>query len=204
MRSKGTRRVGVLGGSFDPVHFGHLHLAIALFEGHGLDEVWWIPVQKSPLKSSPIASSSHRAKMVRLAIEEIPSFKLLEIELVREGPSFTVDTLRQLKAEHSDIQFHLLLGDDVLSHFDRWKEPCEIVELAPPLIGARQSAAFPAPSSLDKKLIEALRLGWTPVPLVEISATDVRRRLREGLFCGHLVPAKVLDYIHSYRLYSSA
>lgn len=194
--------VGILGGSFDPVHFGHLHLAISLFEKHQLDEVWWIPVRQSPLKPSPLATAEHRLEMLSLALQEISAFKIVQIEIEREGPSFTVETLRTLRGANPEVQFSLFLGDDALYHFNRWKDPEEIIQLAPPLIGARHSPHFPQ-LTLDKELIQALQKGWTAIPLIEISATDVRKRLKDKLFCGHLVPAKVLDYIHTHRLYSS-
>lgn len=194
-------RIGILGGSFDPVHFGHIHLALSLFERHHLDKVWWIPVRQSPLKNAPSVNGEHRFEMVKRGIEEIPSFEGLEIEMEKEGASFTVETLRVLKERYPKIAFHLLLGDDALYHFDKWKCPEEIIEMAPPLIGARQSSSFPSSLPLKKSLVGALRKGWTSIPLMEISATEIRKRLKDNLFCGHLVPAKVLDYIHTYHLY---
>lgn len=182
------KQIGVYGGTFDPVHFGHIQLAISLFEQGGLDEIFWIPANINPLKSDSPVSADHRLQMLKIALEMLPFFKILDIELKREGPSYTIDTLRLLKKEYPDAKLRLILGDDTLKKFSQWKDPEEIVRLAPPLIGAR---------FLEETHFQKIR-----TPLFEISATDIRDRLSRGLYCGHLVPAKVLDYIASNRLYS--
>lgn len=194
-------RVGVLGGSFDPVHFGHLHLAISLAEAHHLDEVWWIPVRMNPLKTESVQSPVHRLEMLKLGLQGIPYFKALDLELKREGLSYTIDTLRRLKTQYPKIIWHLLMGDDLLEQFGKWKDPEEIIRLAPPLIGARLLKNFPSHLPYAKEIMIALQKGWTPIPFIEISATEIRKRLKENKFCGHLVPAKVLDYIANHRLY---
>lgn len=195
-------RVGIFGGTFDPLHWGHFHLAISLLEKHNLDQVWWIPVQINPFKESQPVSAKDRLAMLKLGLEGISAFKVMDLEMNRPGPSYTIDTLRELHRAHPEVSFYLLLGDDALAHFDRWKDPEEIIDLAPPLIGARQYLNFPSFLSLPQKVLNALEEGWTPLPLMEISATNIRKRLKEKLFCAHLAPAKVLDYIAQHRLYS--
>jgi nicotinate-nucleotide adenylyltransferase len=198
------KKIGVFGGTFDPIHFGHLHLAISLSEAHKLDCVFWVPAHANPLKEACDTPSKHRLAMLKLALRPIPSFKIMDFELKRKSPSYTVDTLRALKKRFPDARFHLLIGDDILPHFAKWKEPLEVIQLAAPLVGARRSHWFPAKLKLDAEIVDAFKRGWTPVPLMEISATDIRNRLNERKFCGHLVPAKVLDYIHEHHLYSTA
>lgn len=193
--------IGILGGTFDPVHFGHLHLAISCLEARDLSEVWWVPTQQNPLKGDFHASALDRLAMVKLAIQDIPEFQVLDIEALKQGPCYTIDTIRTLKAMRPQAEFHLILGDDALSRFHEWKDPLEVIDLAPPIIGARISKTFPEGLPFSKEIIKVLKHGWTPIPLIEISATEIRKRLKEKLFCGHLIPAKVLDYIEQNGLY---
>lgn len=183
--------IGVFGGTFDPVHFGHLQLALSLFEQGGLDEIFWIPAKINPLKTVHPVSPNHRLQMLKLALGDLPSFKILDMELSREGPSYTIDTLKILKKEYPNASFRLILGDDTLLQFPKWKSPDEIVKIAPPLVGTRSYEDTPTP-------FQKIR-----TPFLEISATDIRERLSRGLYCGHLIPTKVLDYITLNGLYYS-
>lgn len=196
-------RIGILGGSFDPVHFGHIQLAKSLMEIHHLDQVLWIPVKINPLKIKAPVADFHRLAMLKMAIEGFPAFKIQTIEMERPDASYTIDTLRFLKEKFPDDQLYLLLGDDVLSHFMQWKEPLEIVTLAPPLVGARTSLENPYFANLTEEIRPYFQKGWTKTLILEISSTQIRDRLKKGLDCSHLVPAKVLDYIALHGLYSS-
>ncbi len=182
------KKIGFFGGSFDPLHFGHLNLAISLSEYHHLDQVLFCPVCRSPFKEEgPIASAEHRLAMTQLAIQELPRFRLCKLEIERGGVSYTVDTLRDLRKAHPHDEFFLLLAEDSIESFSRWKDSEEIVRLAKPLFGARQKGSGHA--------------GLTPIPVMEISSTEVRRRLKKNLPCQHLVPGIILDYIRQHRLY---
>ena len=176
------KKFGFYGGSFDPIHFGHLYLAIQLAEHHGLDHVFVCPSFCSPFKEEPVASASHRFEMVRLAVEGIPHFSATPVEIERGGVSYTIDTIRSLPK----AQYHLLLSDESAAHLDQWKESDELIRLAPPLIGSR------------------LKKGFTKTQKMEISSTEIRDRLEKNLYCGHLVPSKALDYILQHRLYSGS
>lgn len=180
------KRIGFFGGSFDPIHFGHIYLALQLAEAHHLDAVWVCPAFTSPFKASQ--NPHHRLKMVQLAVEEIPHFKVITAEIDRGGTSYTIDTIRSLPPEN---QYHLLLSEETALELHRWKEADELIRLAPPFIGQRGAASLP--SHLQKYL--------TPTKNMDISSTEIRARLKNRLYCGHLVPAKALDYIHSHRLY---
>lgn len=201
-----TRRIGFFGGTFDPIHFGHLHLALCLMEVHSLEEIFFCPAHFSPHKSpfSSLASKEQRLEMVQLAIEPIKKFTALDWEISREGPSYTIDTVRMLLTHAANrgekIAPYLILGEDALVDFSQWKEVEELVSLAPPLVGTRGVNSF-FPSNLDPSLREALEKGKTKIPIMEISSTEIRQRLHQGKYCGYLVPAKVLDYIHRYQLY---
>lgn len=201
------KRVGLFGGSFDPIHFGHLNLALAILEQHQLDKVIFCPAAISPFKDAtpPKAAKEHRKEMVRLAIEQIKSFELLESEMNREGTSYTIDTIKDVlneaHAQKKEIDLFLVLGEDALGHFHLWKDVEEIVHLAPPLIGSRLMETVPSFHKLPPIVSEVLREGVTKIPVMEISSTVIRERLQQKKFCGHWVPALVLDYIQSHQLY---
>lgn len=200
------KKIGFFGGTFDPIHFGHINLALQLLEKHHLDEVLFCIAARSPFKKNrpPVAASGHRLAMTRFAIRSIPAFRICKIELERPGVSYTVDSLRLLQASYERkkeaVQLYILLSDDVLDSFHLWKDPQEIVRLAHPLVGLRTPPCQERiPASLVK---EALLNGITPTTRLEISSTLVRARLKKGLYCEHLVPLKTLDYINKHRLYS--
>jgi nicotinate-nucleotide adenylyltransferase len=207
------KKVGVYGGSFDPIHFGHLNLALEMMEKHQLDEVCFYPSKINPNKFDPnkpgggFASEPQRLQMVKLALENIPGLSFSVLEYERPAPSFTVDTLRDL-TEHvqEETQFFLILGQDAAAHFFQWHQPEEIIKLARPLVGMRQQpidlSALAFQGSLQ--LVQALRQGLTQTRVMQISSSEVRQRLSERFYCGHLVPAKVLDYIISHQLYLSS
>ncbi len=188
------KKIGILGGSFDPVHLGHLNLAVNIMEVCQLDEVLFVPASVSPFKENapPKASAHHRKQMLSLAIEPVGQFRLLDWELLSKGPSFTIDTVRKLCSDASS-EFHLLLGDDQLENFALWKEAGELLRLAPPLIGTRDRV----PGGLQEKFSNQVT-----IPRFEISSTEIRKRLSEKKFCGHLVPATVIEYIQEHHLYS--
>jgi nicotinate-nucleotide adenylyltransferase len=184
------KKTGVFGGSFDPIHFGHIYLALQLLEIHHLDEVLFCPVFCSPFKlaSPPIASPKNRLEMLHLAIDKIPKFKITSLEIDRGGPSFSIDTIRSLQSP--ERQLYLLFSEEVAFHLSMWKESETLLELAPPLIGSRLSSSS---SGLKQKV--------TKTKVFDVSSTDIRKRLSQGLYCGHLVPQKSLDYIQSQGLY---
>ncbi len=194
------KRVGFFGGTFDPIHFGHLNLAISIKEATKLDHIYFSPAHFSPEKKDqlPTASKKARKEMTQLAIEGIEGFSLLEEELDREGPSYTIDTIQNLIAEHPQVQFHLILGEDILEGLLQWKEIEKLLELAPPLVGTRSGAQIP---QLTPQVHQAIEKGKIEVSPMEISSTALRERLFQKKFSGHLVPSKVLDYIEMHKLY---
>ena len=199
------RKIGFFGGTFDPIHFGHLNLAIELFEKCSLDEVLFSPVFISPFKknSPSVADPEKRAEMIRLAIEGFKGFSLTDIEIKRGGVSYTVDSLKMLSEKFpKDAELHLLIAEDSLFHFHRWKDYSEILELAPPFIGCRSNLSVNT-KDLDPTVAAKLhKKNFILTRQMDVSSTDIRLRLKNNLYCGHLVPAKVLDYIHLHGLYS--
>lgn len=188
------KKIGFFGGTFDPLHFGHLNLAISLAEHHRLDQVLFCPVNRSPFKEiEPAASAEHRIAMTLLGIQGLPHFQICTLEIERGGISYTIDTLRALKKLLGNAELHLMLSEDSVESFNRWKDAEEILLLAKPLVGTR------VPSK--KNLSPSLLSGLTPTPIMEISSTEIRNRLKKNLPCLHLVPAMILDYIKRHRLY---
>lgn len=200
----GDKKVGFLGGSFDPIHFGHIHLGVSLQEAHQLDMVIICPAACSPFKNSPPQEAKHRLKMVELAIEGISGWSVLDWEVKNGPPSYTIDTVRYLLKNNlleSPSALQLLIGEDQLPGLPKWKEVSELLELAPPLIGCRIGCRSLQADCSNNFLSSELQKGMTPTKILEISASEIRERLNKGLYCGHLVPVKVLDYIHHHRLY---
>ena len=193
------QKIGILGGSFNPIHFGHIQLAIEMLEKHRLDRILFCPAAESPFKanSTELVASDHRLAMVKLAIADIPQFAVIENELRRPTPSYTIDTIEELQVECPGAQFFLIIGDDAATSFHRWYRAHEIVSHVQLLVGARQGQLV----NVDPKIAEALKKGMTETKIFEVSSTEIRERLKERKYCGHLVPSKVLDYIYQNGLY---
>ena len=188
------KSIGFFGGTFDPIHFGHLNLALHILEKKNLDHILFSPANYSPEKEGdpPIASKEARKKMVELAIEDISAFSVIDLELQREGPSYTIDTIKLLMKEEPHAQFHLILGEDLLSGLSKWKQAEELIKLAPPLVGTRPGDEIP------KDILGAEKV---EIPPIEISSTALRERLFQKKDCRDFIPAKVLDYIEQKGLY---
>lgn len=191
-------KIGLFGGSFNPIHFGHINLAIELKERASLDEVWFIPAAHSPFRLDE-KMVADRLKMVELAVSGIEGFKVLDLEFKRPPPSYTIDTVREIFKLHPGYQFFLLFGQDVALGFENWKESLEIVRLIPLLVGSRKKIDLEKIGSKEIKL--AILKGIIETPLLDIEATVIRNRLKNKQYCGHLVPAKVLDFIEQNQVY---
>lgn len=201
-----NKRVGIYGGTFDPIHNGHLNLAFEMMEIHGLDEIWFCPNKINPHKQdAQSCATSHRVKMLELALNPIPAFGILMNEIERKGISYTIDTLRELtKAENRHpypTEIFLIVGDDSVGKFLQWKEPEKIVQMVPILVGKRSAQASLEGLKASPLVYESFVKGLTETKVMEISATDIRNRIRKKMYIGHLVPAKVVDYIYQNELY---
>jgi len=188
-------KVGLFGGSFDPVHHGHLIIAQVLAEALALDELRFVPAREQPFKvGRHAAPSEHRARMVALAIEQEPRFRLERAELDRPGPSYTVDTLRLLTAREPGNRFTLLVGADAARELPSWREAALLAEMAALALFARAGEAVP-PVPWPHRTVT--------VPGVDISATVIRRRVAEGRSVQYWVPDAVAEFIRRERLYLS-
>ncbi len=185
--------VGLFGGSFDPVHHGHLIVAQVAAEALGLNSVRFVPARQQPFKHGRHAAPAEdRAAMLSLALAGVPGFEVERAELDRPGPSYTVDTLRALQAREAGLELTLLLGADAAVDLPAWRSVEEIPRLARIVVFARPGTAVPA-SKLIHRVIE--------VPAIDISATEVRRRAREGRSLRFWVPEPVAEYVTRHRLY---
>ncbi|MBK7350257.1 MAG: nicotinate (nicotinamide) nucleotide adenylyltransferase [Gemmatimonadetes bacterium] len=185
--------IGLLGGSFDPIHHGHLLVAQAVLEALGLEQVRFVPAREQPFKIGRHgAPAAARARMVALAIAGEPRFALEPLELERPGPSYTVDTLRALRAREPDREFALLVGADAARDLPTWHQADALVGLATLVVFARSGVEVPV-------------LPWpcrrVAVPEVEISATTVRARVASGRPIRYWVPEPVAGFISANGLY---
>lgn len=200
------RKIGLYGGTFDPIHFGHLNLAIQLMEGRGLDEVWFCPARCSPHKLDvESTSSSHRLNMLYLATAPLPQFRVIDDELQRPGPSYTIDTVesiqKKLALEEPKATLYLLMGDDSIRGLHRWHKVDLLLQTVSLLIGCRERVGVPEIPEGSVALRQAIATALHPTSFLDISATELRRRLAEHRYCGHLLPREVLDYISKHNLY---
>jgi nicotinate-nucleotide adenylyltransferase len=187
-------RVAVFGGTFDPVHLGHLIVAEQCREQAKLDEVWFVPAARPPHKQrEDLTPFDKRVEMLELAIAGQPAFRVNEIESQRPGPSYTVDTLEEL-ARQTAADWFLILGSDGLADFPSWHRPQRIMELATVLAVARPGFDLPAGSV-------PARMQTVAAPLMDISSRDIRRRAAEGRSLRYLVPRAVECYIETHRPY---
>ena len=197
---------GVLGGTFDPIHNGHLAVAEEVRRRLGLDEVIFVPAGKPWLRmTAPLSAATYRVRMVRLAIAGRPYCKLSLVEIERAGPSYTVDTVNRLRAQlDSGDELFFILGWDNLAELPRWHEPRQLVRACSLVAVPRPGYDLP-----DLKPLEALVPGLAAslilldAPLVDISASLVRERVSRGLSIRQLIPGPVADYIEEHGLYAS-
>lgn len=192
-------RVGIFGGTFDPIHVGHLIVAEQARDRLALDRVVFVPARVPPHKPGASAGAEHRFRMTVLAVEDNPGFAVSDLELRREGPSYTVDTLRALRAEESgDAQHYLLLGADSARDLEQWKDVDALLGDSTVVVLGR-----PGVEQDDLPPRVGARATFLPAPLLAISSTEIRRLVREGGTVRYLVPAPVEDYIRSEGLYRS-
>lgn len=201
-------RVGVFGGSFNPIHFGHLLLADDLCEALLLDRVLFVPAAVPPHKpAAELASAEHRYRMTELAVSEHPRFAVSDIELRRSGPSYTVDTLHALRREGA---LHLLIGSETFLDLLSWREPREVARLARLVVAPRTGADFEPDGPAAHKVLKELGLsgfGSPDGPILHhaaslpISGSDLRRRAREGRSLAYRMPEPVAAYIRAHHLY---
>ena len=200
------RRIGIYGGSFDPIHLGHLLVAETCREQLQLDELRIIPAHVSPFKVDQYPSDDkQRLEMLQLAVSGQDSFVVDARELQRGGVSYTVDTLRELHREFPDSEFFFLMGADSLTDFLKWKEPREICQLAwIVVVGRGGYADIPwhvLEGLLDKEKYQQTLAMKVDMPLIELSSTELRQRAATGRSLRFRMPRPVEQYIKAHQLY---
>ena len=198
-------RIGLFGGTFDPIHMAHLIVAEEVRLAAGLDRITFIPAHRPWLKADrEITDAEHRLRMVRLAIASNPFFDVSTAELDRPGPSYTVDTVEAMRRKADpDDELYFIAGADALADMPRWKDPSRLMTLCH-IIGVRR----PGAPEVDMEALGAFIPGvcgcirMVEVPQLDISSTMIRARLRKGLPVRYLVPSEVERYIAEHRLYS--
>ena len=200
-------RIGILGGTFDPVHIGHLVLAEEALSKLKLDQIWFIPTGKPWLKESlEITDGFNRLEMVKIATKSNPRFVASSIEIDRSGPTYTIDTLRYLKDKlGTETSIYFILGLDTLANFHRWNQPEEILDLCEFVVSNRPG--FGNTKILDEQLERFESIGSITtllnIPMLDISGTDLREMIRQGLSIKYRVPDGVEEYIYSNGLYGA-
>lgn len=189
-------KVGVLGGTFDPIHYAHLLLAEQSREQLELDRVLFIPAGDPWRKAFRyIVPAQHRLAMTNLAIADQAAFDVDECEVERDGPTYTADTLRLLRERRPSDEFYLLLGEDALADLPFWREPEAISELARIVVAPRGGVVLP------ELPFDGDRVTRIQMPYLEISSTDLRERARHGRSLRYMVPDSVIAYIMEHGLY---
>ena len=198
-------KLGVFGGSFDPIHFGHLLLAETCREHCGLDEVAFVPAFVSPHKTNDLPTDAkHRVEMVKLAIGGHPSFSVSTTEVARESVSYTVETLEELKKQDASRELFFIMGADSLVDFPSWKSPARICELATIIAVGRADSSLPTVKELTTRIGVDVRVEFVPFPLVELSSSEIRERVLEERSIRYRTPRAVEKYIEANRLYMAS
>lgn len=199
-------RIGIFGGSFDPIHLGHLILAEQCREQAGLDQVWFVPSSMGPHKlSGALGTDRQRCEMIELALAGHEPFILSRIEIERGGVSYTVETLRQVRESNPNDELFLMMGDDSLEAFDSWREPGEICQLATPLVvnrpGSSKVDMTPLKKYVDDARFKTFEACGIESPQIEISSRGLRAKTAAGQSIRYLTNRPVEKYIETQKLY---
>jgi nicotinate-nucleotide adenylyltransferase len=198
-----NRRIGVLGGTFDPPHVGHLWLATLATDAIGLDRVLFMPASQPPHKGGQLVTrATDRLLMTRLAIAGDPGIELSAIEMERPGPSYTIDSVDELERAHPDATLFLIMAADSLAQIDTWREPDRLLERIEWVVGPRPGSALPDRSALEDRFgAVASRIHLLEGPSLDVSSSDIRRRVAAGHTIRYLVPRGVEELIVERGLY---
>lgn len=197
-------KIGIMGGTFNPIHYGHLFLAENAFEQVQLDHVLFMPSNHPPHKKDmQIMSSIDRVTMVRLAIEDNPHFLLSELEVHREGMTYTVDTLTEMTREQAKDEFYFIVGADSLMNMPKWRNPLGVFQLCT-IVAANREAMNRDRLEEQMEYLKkeyGARIKLIDIPTIDISSRHIRERIQNGQSIRYYVPDKVAEYIKEQRLF---
>lgn len=185
-------KIGIFGGSFNPVHNGHIFIAKYIMEKKSLDKIIFIPVGLPSHRENNLLSSKHRLNILSLALENEKSFEISDIELKEEKVSYTIDTLRKIKEIYPNDEIYEIIGEDSAAYFEKWKDYKEVLKLSKVLVFMRKN-------SIVKENFENME--FLDTPYIDISATMVRENIRKGIDISNLIDEKVYEYIKNNKLY---
>jgi len=194
-------RLGVVGGTFDPMHNGHIAAAEAAIDCAELDEVVFVPTGTPPHRPPTVASSEQRLDMCRLATADDPRFSVSDVEAKRSGPSYTVDTLLALRAANPHAELFLVLGWDAASQLRSWHRPDEVLAIAPIVVVSRPGRSAPEEADIKSAGLDPARIVLCPHPTPSVSGSGIRRAIAAGKSIAGLVPPAVERYIAAHHLY---
>ena len=207
-KAEKKHKVGIMGGTFDPIHMGHLMLAQSAYEELGLEKVVFMVAGNPPHKSSrsDVADVSHRVKMTEMAIEDDIRFEMNLIETYSKKTSYTYETLQKLTESNPENEYYFIIGEDSLVDFSKWKNPEIISKLCKIAVGHRPGSSFEDISKIleirNNEYNDCFVLVRTPG--IDISSSVVRDRLDNGLSVRYYIPDKVFEYINAHNLYNAA
>ena len=220
MSNSGSPLVGIFGGTFDPIHYGHLRVAEEIVETVGLQKMYFVPAGMPRLRYSPVASSQHRVEIVRLAIQKNPDFVLDEREIYRDGVSYSIDTVREFKQEFGEeVRLCFILGADAFIKLPEWNNWKELFNLCHFIVSTRPGYSLTLIKELlSKELREECSQRWvsnteslrkdtsglifiSSTTMLDISATSIRAHIAVGRSVRHLVPSVTVNYISENKLY---
>lgn len=208
--------IGILGGTFNPIHYGHLRIAQETAEAFALSQVKFIPAAKPPLKTEPDVTAKQRVEMVQLAIAANPLFSVDTRELARNGPSYTIDTLTSLRAEHPQDALCLIIGADAFTHFDHWHRWQQMLDYCHLIVVSRPSdqiwqLSVPLNNLLKQHQTHDITqlsqqthglIAMHQVTALDISSSQIRNLIRANKHPTYLCPEAVIDYIQAHHLYT--
>lgn len=208
--------IGILGGTFNPIHYGHLRIAQETAEAFALSQVKFVPAAKPPLKTEPDVTAKQRAEMVQLAIAANPLFSMDTRELERNGPSYTIDTLASLRAEHPQDALCLIIGTDAFAHFDQWYRWQHILDYCHLIVVSRPSDDNIQLSDPLQKLLKQHQthditqlsqhthglIALRQATALDISSSQIRSLIRANKYPTYLCPDTVISYIQAHQLYT--
>ncbi|MFD1177704.1 nicotinate-nucleotide adenylyltransferase [Paenibacillus puldeungensis] len=192
------KKIGIMGGAFDPIHLGHLLAAEAAREQYHLEEVWFMPSHIPPHKHQAGVSGEQRLEMVKAAIQSNTDFKPLDIELQRGGVSYTVDTIREIRSIHPDLELYFIIGADMVNYLPKWEGIEDLAGMVR-FIGLQRPGSFLELDALPPFIQESVLLA--EMPLVDISSSLIRSRLLAGQSVRYMVPDPVYEYMIRSGLY---